>query len=643
MSSKLTQYQFPEIRSALLRDVPASIPPIEDLEKLTADLKLLRSRSMDRAKKAGEDLKTLEESMRRMCEKEKGKSRAHDKLLKKERDYTPSIDGDDSARPLSSTIHAKPRTLNHASHSIPSSNRSSVDPRKPTIEDLKKQKNLKKKRKLDDRDSDADHESVRSRKTPPPLPAPTHTPQHVHHPLSSHPLKAQKSTSISAIPHPKSSTGPDFTVPQPTPLLPPRPPTQPTPTPGPSKPIEVTEDFSKIKPPAQILVSTFYTSIEPWIRPIKEEDVGFLEHVGDEVEPFIMPKLGRHYLEQWEEQDAGLLTLGEVAEAPPESYAPPAPKWEPSTLAEGDLLGEDRGHGPLTERVISALLPVPDPTGWKGVKAAEDAMEGRPGGSGAAAARRERLNVLELENRIRDTMRFHGLIDGIPDFTEKVDDPIATALRHAQSQLRTVLATNKVRKSRLTAIARDRLGHQEYLELRDSIDRNITTLYARLQKKDAPRVNKKKKKEPSSSGSVSANGGGSANGGVPVDPPCPAALGLGPDEENRLVVSDQLKQLVATRREWVDSVGKVFEEKQEESPGRVWGLPKESVFVGVEEEVARLLEGGWGLGNRGGGGGASGSGSGGKREVNGVGPAYKGKERERGNGGTNTEDAMDIG
>ncbi len=36
---------------------------------------------------------------------------------------------------------------------------------------------------------------------------------------------------------------------------------------------------------------------------------------------------------------------------------------------------------------------------------------GRPGGSGAAAARKERLNVTDLEARIRDNLRFHGLLD----------------------------------------------------------------------------------------------------------------------------------------------------------------------------------------------------------------------------------------
>lgn len=161
-------------------------------------------------------------------------------------------------------------------------------------------------------------------------------------------------------------------------------------------------------------MTTFYSSTEPYLRPVREEDVGFLEYTGDEVEPFIMPKLGVHYLEVWEEQDANGYTgiIPKAKEAPASAFVAPKPTWDPSTLVDPDMTSEDKGHGPLTERVISALLPLPD-LGWKGVKAAEDAMEGRPGGSGAAAARRERLNVSDLENRIRDTMRYHGLLETV--------------------------------------------------------------------------------------------------------------------------------------------------------------------------------------------------------------------------------------
>ena len=64
---------------------------------------------------------------------------------------------------------------------------------------------------------------------------------------------------------------------------------------------------------------------------------------------------------------------------------------------------------------------------------------------------------------------------------------------------------------------------------------------------------------------------GSGNGGgTEANLPLPAALGLGPDEENRLVVNEQLKQLVETRRQWVNTVGKIFDEKQKVCCLKMW-------------------------------------------------------------------------
>lgn len=88
MSLVVSPYDpLPTINSALLRNPPDAVPPTGDLESLHAELKLLRERTLERAKKAGEDLKIIEESMRRMKEKEKGKAKALEKV-KKERGCT---------------------------------------------------------------------------------------------------------------------------------------------------------------------------------------------------------------------------------------------------------------------------------------------------------------------------------------------------------------------------------------------------------------------------------------------------------------------------------------------------------------------------------------------------------------------------
>lgn len=165
-----------------------------------------------------------------------------------------------------------------------------------------------------------------------------------------------------------------------------------------------------------------------------------------------------------------------------------------------------------------------------------------------------------------------------------MDDPIATALRHAQRELRTVVATNKARRARLAEIARDRLAYQEYLDLREALDKNISNLYTKLQKKDGPKSHKKKKK-PSELNGLS----GLPNGnGLPA--PSPAALGLITDEEHHLTIPDQLKQLVETRRQWVERVGVIFEQKEKDCPGRIYGLPNTSIYEGVEEEVNQELD-----------------------------------------------------
>ncbi|KIO05609.1 hypothetical protein M404DRAFT_8994 [Pisolithus tinctorius Marx 270] len=481
---------------------------------------------MERAKKAGEDLKTLEESMRRMKEKVKGKAKAMEKV-NRERGFTPHREADEpsfSTSSLNGTAKARAPSI---VSSLPPSGRASVDPRRSLQEDLKKKK---KKRKRED---DSDLEG-----------------------------SARISTT--------------FIIPGTDNMSPP-------PVAGPSKPTEVMEDFSKLKQPPQVPVNTFYTSIEPWIRGIKEEDIGFLEFTGDEIEPYIIPKLGRHYTEVWEEQDMeiyGTPLPGFSSHRTGDSSGS-LPKWDPSTLSEPDLSTEERSHGPLTERLISALLPMPDVTVWKGVKAAEEAMEGRPGGTGAAAARREKVNVADLEERIQDTMRFHGLLPEPPNYSARVDDPIATALRHAQQELRKVVAMNKARRERLVAIAKDRLAYQEFLDARDSLDKAILATYTKLQKKDAPKLGKKKKRGPESNGSTST---------IDIPKPPPSALGLGPDDDLHLVVPDQLKQLVETRAQWVSSVGSIFEEKERECPGRIWNLPKKSIYEGLEEVVRRELE-----------------------------------------------------
>jgi len=73
------------------------------------------------------------------------------------------------------------------------------------------------------------------------------------------------------------------------------------------KPTDVMEDFSKARQPSQILVSTFYTSIEPYLRPIKEEDLGFSRiQPAMKWSPISCHGLDNIILKQWEDEDIAL-------------------------------------------------------------------------------------------------------------------------------------------------------------------------------------------------------------------------------------------------------------------------------------------------------------------------------------------------
>jgi len=81
MSSSLVQ--FPPVhpsRSQIVKNTPDAVPPTEELETLQIDLIELRRLTLERAKKADDDLRTIEESMRRLKEKEKGKAKLVEKM-----------------------------------------------------------------------------------------------------------------------------------------------------------------------------------------------------------------------------------------------------------------------------------------------------------------------------------------------------------------------------------------------------------------------------------------------------------------------------------------------------------------------------------------------------------------------------------
>lgn len=78
MSQPLVPYntEAQPLRSQLLVAPPDPVPSVEELEATQAELKALKQRVLERARKAAGDLKIIENEMKKMRDLEKGKARA---------------------------------------------------------------------------------------------------------------------------------------------------------------------------------------------------------------------------------------------------------------------------------------------------------------------------------------------------------------------------------------------------------------------------------------------------------------------------------------------------------------------------------------------------------------------------------------
>ncbi|KAI8853367.1 hypothetical protein BC829DRAFT_382661 [Chytridium lagenaria] len=103
-------------------------------------------------------------------------------------------------------------------------------------------------------------------------------------------------------------------------------------------------DYSKAKaPPNQIPITQFWSFCDQqFFRPLQDEDFAFLDSKGDEITPFIVPLLGRSFIDQFEEEALMMDPLSK----------PNAPR-DNEEVEEN--YGEGVSLGAFTQRVLSSL------------------------------------------------------------------------------------------------------------------------------------------------------------------------------------------------------------------------------------------------------------------------------------------------
>ncbi|KAF1954494.1 hypothetical protein CC80DRAFT_475680 [Byssothecium circinans] len=343
------------------------------------------------------------------------------------------------------------------------------------------------------------------------------------------------------------------------------------------------KDFSNAKPPTQTNASVFANYVEPYIRPLTEEDVAFLKERGDRSLPFMLPRRGnRSYKEIWAEED------GNAHPEPPSHPPSNQPRMSYEDMSDAMLETEDISAGPLLSRLLATLRPEGrgnygnnnDANGMNGDAMNIDEGAGASAdftnmnGNPTAATQFDefilgkppsppvgRTDYANLDERVLLELKYYGLISDADmettAYDAHFDDEVAARLRFLQNELRKQSIVNGARKQRLLELTEERIAQQEYNTIADDLDSQLNSAYLKRNRNIGK--GKKQTKRP----------GGAGGGSHPV-----ANVGI-----TRPGVGEPIRTLMERKTQWNSTIGPVV------NYGKT-GLPSESIFA--EDKMKEL-------------------------------------------------------
>ncbi|KAF7728683.1 Transcriptional regulator [Apophysomyces ossiformis] len=308
----------------------------------------------------------------------------------------------------------------------------------------------------------------------------------------------------------------------------------------------------RVKPKDQVAITTFWSTVDPCFRPLTEEDRNFLLEKGDNVNPFLIPPLGRHYLDVWADEDRHLPALSR----------PHSPAGASSTtssrqsshdhlsnnegqerlkyigsqhLTDDHLYAEDLSCGSLTERLLSCLVRE-DVVNIAELTEGDDPIEVKPEPENQAGKTIVEMTfsppdeIVEFEERLKRELRYAGLLgDDDIDWNAREDDEICAELRKTAKQLKEQTEINEFRKKRLLDVVDRQLQYQEYRHMLDILDAQVEQCYIKRFR------NQKAKKRKTSSGP-------------------------------RSTLSENAVSAMLKRKTWIDALSGIFKDKDLSMP-----------------------------------------------------------------------------
>ncbi|KAL1919295.1 uncharacterized protein VTP21DRAFT_1988 [Calcarisporiella thermophila] len=321
-------------------------------------------------------------------------------------------------------------------------------------------------------------------------------------------------------------------------------------------------DFSKAKHQAVITNQQFWTYVEPYFKPFGEEDRAFLRQTNEDGTPFLIPKLGKFYLDAWAEEQRMLVPSDKDS---PNIKTDSLVTRRNKRLPRGDdpashlndeilTINDVVSCGPLMERILSSLIQeaVVDAQDILQQKQSDDEKEDE--GIGAEEFEKSRVpprnDIVDMEERIKRELQFIGLLgDEEIDWNAREDDEVSAKLRELQRQLKNQIKANEYRKQKVLEKVEQHMGYQQYLAILDEVNHQVEQVY--LKRFRTPQKAKKQR------------------GKNPAPPPNPAAAAA---------TSSEIKHVLERRRRLINGLGKVFSFEK-------FQLPSESIYGDDEPKV----------------------------------------------------------
>lgn len=231
-------------------------------------------------------------------------------------------------------------------------------------------------------------------------------------------------------------------------------------------------DFTKLpKPQNQLPVEQFWRHAEQFWRPLTEEDFAWLQSPGEQVQVYALPSLGRPYAQQWDDEDRVLAGNDPLTARSVETSEF---RFENDIIVPGDAM-----LGPFTERTLQALVQedLLDTTSVVSQTSDAETLVQQPI---PEYLPRTKQDLADLEERIRVELQYIDLAppSDLPG-GDSQDDEVTRELRRAQHQIKSQIERNTRIKARIHEVALKWLAYQEYVGVKEELDRQIDAAYVR--------------------------------------------------------------------------------------------------------------------------------------------------------------------